>query len=336
MGDTTNRQILLATLPEGRLQADHFRLEQAAMPMLGAGQILVRVILISLDAANRAWMQGATYRAAVKAGDVMPGYVLGRVAASRAEGIAEDEIVMGEGGWSDYVVMSAGQAAKAPGHRPLSNLLSVAGIAGTTAYHGLLKIGEPRAGETVVVSAAAGSVGIFVGQIAKLMGCRVVGIAGGAEKCGWLVGDLGFDAAVDYKAGNLFRDLRAASADGIDVYFDNVGGAITEAALFQMNLHGRIVCCGAVSQYDTTDQASPRGVPGLLVVKRLKMEGFIVMDFAADDAKAEADLLGWAANGQIQVVEDVIDGLENAPASLIGLLAGENRGKRMVRVSPDP
>jgi len=336
MGETTNRQVLLASLPEGQLQPDHFRLEKAVMPTIAAGEILVRVILISLDAANRAWMQGATYREAVKAGDIMHAYVLGQVVESRADDIAEGEIVMGEGGWSDYVVMSAKRAVKAPAHRPLSNLLSVAGIAGKTAYHGLLKIGEPKSGETVVVSAAAGSVGIFVGQIAKLKGCRVVGIAGGAEKGDWLVTELGFDAAVDYKAGNLFRDLRAACPDGIDVYFDNVGGAVTEAALFQMNLHGRIVCCGAVSQYDTTDQASPRGVPGLLVVKRLKMQGFIVMDFAADDAKAEADLLGWAQNGQLKVIEDVVDGLENAPAGLIGLLAGENRGKRMVRVSPDP
>ena len=173
-----------------------------------------------------------------------------------------------------------------------------------------------------------------MGQIAKIKGCRAVGIAGGRQKCDWLVKDLGFDAAVDYKAGHLFKELKEAAPKGIDVYFDNVGGDILEACLFQMNTGGRISCCGAISAYDgAAPPAGPRGVPGLIVVKRLTMKGFIVMDFFREREKAIADLASWVAAGKLKVEEDVIDGLENTPAALIGLLAGENRGKRMVKVA---
>jgi NADPH-dependent curcumin reductase CurA len=262
----------------------------------------------------------------------MHAYTLGEVIESDAPALAVGDLVFGEGGWQEYYLATPDRLAKAPPHEPLSHLMSLIGVAGKTAYHGLVQVGRPQAGETVVVSAAAGSVGIFVGQIAKALGCRAVGIAGGAEKCRWLGDELGFDAAVDYKGGNLRTELAAACPRGVDIYFDNVGGPVTETVLFQMNLHGRIVCCGAVSQYDTQDLRSPRGIPGLLVVKRLRMEGFIVMDYAHLDAEAERDLLRWAAEGKIKVVEDIIDGLENAPRGLIGLLAGENRGKRMIRV----
>jgi NADPH-dependent curcumin reductase CurA len=211
--------------------------------------------------------------------------------------------------------------------------LSVYGVAGLTAYFGLLHVGRPNAGETVVVSAAAGSVGSIVGQIAKLKGCHVVGIAGGTDKCNWLKSELGFDAAVDYKAEPVFKALKAAAPKGIDVYFDNVGGDILEACLFQMNNRGRIACCGAISQYDGAPSATgPRGVPGLIVVKRLIMQGFIVTDFNDQREKALTDLQSWVAAGKLKVQEDVINGLENTPAALIGLLAGENRGKRMVKV----
>jgi NADPH-dependent curcumin reductase CurA len=213
-------------------------------------------------------------------------------------------------------------------------LLSVYGIAGLTAYFGLLNVGKPKAGETVVVSAAAGSVGVFVGQIAKLKGCRVVGIAGGAKKCDWLKNELGFDEVIDYKAEAVAGGLKRAAPKGIDVYFDNVGGDILEACLFRMNMHGRISCCGAVSQYDGAAPAhGPRGIPGLIVTKRLTMQGFIVMDFNAEREKAMADLQSWVKSGQVKVPEDILDGLENTPKALIGLLAGDNFGKRMVRVS---
>jgi NADPH-dependent curcumin reductase CurA len=215
----------------------------------------------------------------------------------------------------------------------LSHLISVYGIAGKTAFHGLVSVGKPMAGETVVVSAAAGSVGGYVGQIAKALGCHVVGIAGGPDKCKWVVDHLGFDACVDYRAGGLYKALRTACPNGIDVYFDNVGGSILEATLALMNEKGRIACCGAISQYDSANPTGPRNLPGALVVKRLRMEGFIVMDFANDDAKAIRALQTWVANGQIK---DIIDGLENAPAALIGLLAGDNKGKRMVRAGADP
>lgn len=305
------------------------------MPDAGAGEILVKTLYMSLDAANRAWMQGPSYRDAVKGGDVMPTYMIGRVVTSRHSSVDEGSLVEVDGEWADYVVVPGDEAKMLPDTKPLSNRLSVLGIAGKTAYFGLLKVGLPKAGETLVVSAAAGSVGSIVGQIGKIKGCRVVGIAGGDEKCAWLVDELGFDAAVDYKNGKLFKDLKAACPDGIDVYFDNVGGAVLETVLFQMNLKGRIVCCGAISQYDTGDPVGPRNLPGMIVVKRLRMEGFIVMDFAEHEAEAEADLAEWASSGKLMVVEDIIDNLENAPAALIGLLNGENRGKRMVRVGDD-
>jgi NADPH-dependent curcumin reductase CurA len=215
---------------------------------------------------------------------------------------------------------------------PITYLLSVYGVAGLTAYFGLLECGKPKTGDTVAVSAAAGSVGMIVGQIAKIKGCRTVGIAGGAAKCALLTEELGFDKAVDYKAGDTLRALRAANPDGIDVYFDNVGGDILEACLFNMKNHGRIACCGAVSQYDTGAPHAPRGVPGLIVTKRLTIQGFLVMDFIAQREKALADLKGWVQSGQLKVREDIIDGFENLPAALIGLLAGENIGKRMVKV----
>jgi hypothetical protein len=184
-----------------------------------------------------------------------------------------------------------------------------------------------------VVSAAAGSVGSIVGQIARIKGCHVVGIAGGKDKCNWLTSELGFDAAVDYKDGAVFRALRAAAPKGIDVYFDNVGGDILEACLAQMNNRGRIACCGAISQYDGVPSAhGPRGVPGLIVVKRLIMQGFIVMDFMDRRDQALSDLQSWVASGRLKVQEDIIDGLENTPKALIGLLAGENRGKRMIKL----
>ena len=263
----------------------------------------------------------------------MAGAALAEVIESRADGFAPGDLVFADTGWQDYAALPARQLIRLPKITPLTHLLSVYGIAGLTAYFGLLHVGRPKAGETVVVSAAAGSVGSLVGQIGKIKGCRVVGIAGGREKCDWLTGELGFDAAVDYKAGNLFKALKAAAPQGIDVYFDNVGGDILEACLAQMNLRGRIACCGAVSQYDRTPAGhGPRGVPGLIVVKRLVMQGFIVTDYFNEREPALADLQSWVAAGKLKVQEDVIDGLENTPRALIGLLAGENRGKRMVRV----
>jgi NADPH-dependent curcumin reductase CurA len=329
-----NRQILLAEVPKGKLAPEHFRLAEGAMPRPGAGEVLLRTRLISLDAANRAWMQGATYRAAVEAGQVMAGGAVAEVVESQSADFRPGDLVFADTGWQDYAALRARQLIRLPKIEPMTHLLSVYGIAGLTAYFGLLRVGRPAPGETVAVSAAAGSVGSLVGQIARIKGARVVGIAGGAEKCAWLTRDLGFDAAVDYKAGELFKALKAAAPKGIDVYFDNTGGDILEACLFQMNQKGRIACCGAVSQYDGAPAPhGPRGIPGLLVVKRLLMQGFIVMDYYAEREAALADLQSWVAAGKLKVQEDVIDGLENTPRALIGLLAGDNRGKRMVKVA---
>jgi NADPH-dependent curcumin reductase CurA len=328
MNATVNRQILLVEKPSGKLGPEHFKLTNAAIPEPKDGEALLRVRYISLDAANRAWMHGATYRSAVEANTVMAGGGIAEVVASKSPRLAP-----GETGWQDYAVASVKLLTKMPKIEPLTHALSVYGIAGLTAYFGLLEIGKPKEGETVVVSAAAGSVGSLVGQIAKIKGCHVVGIAGGKNKCQWLTSDLGFDAAVDYKDGAVFKALRAAAPRGIDVYFDNVGGDTLEACLPLMNNYGRISCCGAISQYDGTPSAhGPRGVPGLIVVKRLLMQGFIVMDFMKERDRALADLQSWVKTGKLKVQEDVIDGLENTPKALIGLLAGENRGKRMIKV----
>lgn len=331
---STNRQILLVETPKGKLGPEHFKLQDGAMPAPQDGEVLLKVRLISLDAANRAWMQGATYREAVGAGAVMAGGAIAEVIESKAPNFAKGDLVFADTGWQEYAALPARRLLKVPNIKPMTHLLSVYGVAGLTAYFGLLDVGQPKEGETVVVSAAAGSVGSLVGQIAKIKGCRVVGIAGGKEKCDWLKAELGFDEAVDYKAGPVFKALKAACPDGIDIYFDNVGGDIFEACLAQMKLHGRIVCCGAVSAYDGAPPAAgPRGVPGLIVVKRLRVQGFIVMDYYSQAMKAVAELQGWVATGKLKVQEDVLEGIENTPQALIGLLAGENRGKRMVRVS---
>jgi len=332
----TNMQILLAETPRGKLEEGHFEIRLGAVPTIDEGQVLVRNVLLSIDAANRAWMQGATYKSAVEAGQIMHGYAIGEVIESLSPRFAVGDVVSGELGWQEFAAMDADHVAPVGEHRPLSHNHSVLGIAGITAYHGLLTLFGIEQGETLLVSAAAGSVGSLVGQIGKIKGARVVGIAGGPEKCAWVVDELGFDACIDYKNEKLSAALREHCPAGVDVYFDNVGGTILEAALFAMNLHGRISCCGAVSQYDGASPTGPRGVPGLLVTKRLTMRGFIAMDFPEQDATALSDLAAWAASGQLQVVEDVIDGLDSAPMALIGLLAGENRGKRMVRVGPDP
>ncbi|MEP6065322.1 MAG: NADP-dependent oxidoreductase [Paracoccaceae bacterium] len=332
----TNRQIIVQDIPKGALSQDHFALQSVDMPRPDKGEVVLRTLLMSIDAANRSWMQGATYREAVEAGDVMATYAISEVVQSQSSRFKPGDIVASESRWAEYVAWPAHKCQKMPPVPRLENLLSVFGIAGKTAFHGLVQVGRPIAGETIVVSAAAGSVGGYVGQIGKALGCRVVGIAGGPEKCDWVVNRLGFDACVDYRAAGLFKSLKAACPAGIDVYFDNVGGAVLETTLAVMNERGRIVCCGAISQYDDAAPTGPRNLPGLVVVKRLRMEGFIVMDFAKEDAKAVRALQSWVEDGKIKVEEDIVHGLENAPSALIGLLAGDNKGKRMVRVGANP
>jgi NADPH-dependent curcumin reductase CurA len=330
-----NRQIIINELPTAELTLGHYKLVEQDMPTPGDGEVLLKVLLMSIDAANRSWMKGATYRAAVKAGDAMPTYALCEVVQSNSPKIAVGDIVAAEATWSDYVTANARHVQKLPKVDTISHLMSVYGIAGKTAYHGLMSIGNPVAGETVLVSAAAGSVGGYVGQIARALGCRVVGIAGGPEKCKWVVDELGFDACIDYREAGLSKALAKACPNGVDVYFDNVGGKILESSLNFMNEKGRVVCCGAISQYDTDNPTGPRNLPGVLVVKRLKMEGFIVMDFAHNDDKCVRAMQHWVGTGQIKVFEDIVEGLENAPQALIGLLNGDNKGKRLVRVAAE-
>jgi NADPH-dependent curcumin reductase CurA len=328
----TNRQFLIDHLPKGKLGPEVFTLGEGPMPSPKDGEALVRTRYISLDAANRAWMWGATYRAALKTGDVMAGGAIAEVVESKSPDLKPGDLVWGDTGWQDYAAVPAKHLTRLGKAEPMTHLMSVYGVAGLTAYFGLMKCGEPKEGETVVVSAAAGSVGMFVGQIAKIKGCRTIGIAGGKEKCDFLKARLGYDEAVDYKTPEFSKALRAAAPKGIDVYFDNVGGDILEACLFNMNLYGRIACCGAVSQYDAPQAHGPRGVPGLIVTKRLNLRGFVVMDYYKENDAALAELKGWVESGKLKVYEDIIEGFENLPKALIGLLAGENIGKRMVKV----
>lgn len=331
----TNRRILLSEIPSGKLTEEHFTQDEIELTSPGEGEVLVRTLILSQDAANRAWMQGATYRSALSSGQVMSSGGIGEVVESNHERFSVGKIVSGDLGWQEYAVLPGHQLALVKNQDgPLSHNLSLLGVAGLTAYHGLINVSGIHAGEVLLVSAAGGSVGSIVGQIGRIKGATVIGIAGGTEKCRWVVNELGFDACLDYKdtSAPLRHQLAEASPNGVDVYFDNTGGDILQTALFAMNMKGRVSCCGAVSMYDGKPSPGPFGVPGLLVTKRLRMEGFIVSDFRELDNDAHHDLSMWAKQGELKVAEDIIDGLQNAPRGLIGLLAGENRGKRMIRV----
>ncbi|MEB5485035.1 NADP-dependent oxidoreductase [Burkholderia pseudomallei] len=330
----SNRQILLADLPQGRLGHEHFVFRERDRPRPAEGEVVLRTLYISLDAASRAWMQGATYRPVLKAGDVMAGAALAEVVESRTSQLAVGDLVFAETGWQSYAAVPARNLVKLPRSDPLTHLVSVYGVPGLTAYFGLLECARLKAGQTVVISAAAGAVGSIAGQIAKIKGCRTVGITGGAIKCDLIIREFGFDASIDYKAGNTADRLRTICADGIDVYFDNTGGDILDACLLNMARYGRIVCCGAVSLYDReASGAGQQGVPGLVILKSLTMKGFLLADYLDQRDRAIADLKRWVDSGQLAVHEDVIDGFDCLPSALIGLLRGENIGKRMVRVA---
>ncbi|HGE6660390.1 TPA: NADP-dependent oxidoreductase [Serratia marcescens] len=329
-----NRQIILGKIPQGKLTVDCFQTREAPMPIPGPEEVLLRTLYVPLDAASRAWMQGVTYRSGLQVGDIMAATTLAEVVESRSPLLAAGDIVLAETGWQTFTALPAAEALKQPNIVPHTHLLSVYGVPGLTAYFGLLKCGRPKAGETVVVSAAAGAVGMFAGQIARLRGCRTVGIAGGAAKTALLTDRLGFDAAIDYKAENLHDALRRSCPDGIDVLFDNVGGDILAACVPHMAKQGRIVCCGAVSQYDTASPpAAPAGIPGLLIVNSLTMQGFLLADFLQQQEQALAALTAWVTEEKLVVIEDLITGFEQLPAALVGLLAGENIGKRIVQLA---
>ena len=337
-----NRQWIFTARPKGFVDSNTFSYQESPLPTpnLSAGEVLVKTLYLSFDPAMRGWMDDKpSYLPPVELGTPMRASGIGQVVASEREDLPVGALVMGFLNWQDYAVFdsnSAGSLNALPAGTPPDMALSAFGGTSMTAYFGLFDVGQPKAGETVLVSAAAGAVGSIVGQIAKIKGCHVVGIAGTDEKCQWIVDELGFDSAINYKKENVLKALGQHCPRGIDVYFDNVGGDILQAALFRMNQGGRMVCCGVVSQYDTATPApGPHGLPGLLVVRRLRMEGFIVMDYDNRREQADAELAGWVADGSLKYKVDIIEGLEHAPKALIGLLHGENTGKRMIRVSGD-
>ncbi len=335
MNPTINRQLLLANRPEAKLTPEHFQLVESPIPTPRPGEFLTRTLYLSLDAANRAWIQGRTYRENMELDKVMRGGTLSEVVESKAPGYAPGDLIFADTGWQDYTILTPETGLKVARTNPLSHLLSVYSPTGTTAYFGVLEIAKPKKGETFVISAAAGATAQIAGQIAKLQGARVVGIVGSDEKAEMIKRDFGYDAAVNYKSGPIRQTLKEACPDGIDVYFDNVGGDILEAVILRMNVHGRIACCGAVSQYDGQPPAhGPRGVPGFLITKRISMQGFLLWDWSqAEQDKAIVQLKAWVEAGKIKVHEDIMEGLENAPQALIGLLAGNNVGKRMIKVA---
>jgi NADPH-dependent curcumin reductase CurA len=330
-----NRQILIASIPEGRLSPGDYELRTAPVPEPGDGEVLARTLAITIGAGQRAGLQGsASYAGAPTTGIVMPGTGVARVEVSNVPAVDVGDLVVGTTGWQDYAVLPAKDARVVDADIDPALHLSLFGTNGLTAYFGLLEVGQPQAGETVVVSAASGSVGHLVGQLARIQGCRVVGVTGSDEKCALLTGRLGFDAAVNHRSESFRDDFKAATADGIGIYFDNTGGDILGAALRRMRPHGRIVCCGVVSQYDTSTPApGPRGIPGLLVNNRVRMEGFLVFDFADRYTVARERLRTWLDGGDLVSLHDDVAGLDQAPQAFVDLLAGGNVGTRIVRIA---
>jgi NADPH-dependent curcumin reductase CurA len=331
----TNKRIVLAARPVGFPQQADFRLEEAPMPEPGDGEILVRTNYLSLDPYMRGRMnEGASYAPGVELGEVMVGGTVGDVVRSRHGAFAEGEIAQVQTGWQAYGLAKGEEARHInPELAPISTSLGVLGMPGITAYFGLLDVGKPQAGETVVVSGAAGAVGSLVGQIAQIKGCRAIGIAGSDDKVAYVQDELGFAGAFNYKTTS---DYAAALAelcpDGIDVYFDNVGGPISDAVFGQLNIGGRISVCGQISQYNLSEPEMGPRLTWNFITKRLMMRGFLVFDFADRYAEALVSLSGWLRSGELVYSEDIVEGLEQAPAAFLGMLQGDNVGKRLVQL----
>ncbi|MBK5292438.1 MAG: NADP-dependent oxidoreductase [Acidobacteriia bacterium] len=333
-----NRQILLAARPSGFPSASDFQMVSSPVPDPGEEQVLVQVIYLSVDPYMRGRMSEAkSYAAPVNIGDVMTGGGVSRVIKSRHPRFAEGDIVEGITGWQEYAVLNGRGLRKIdPSFAPLSSALGVLGMPGLTAYFGLLDICKPKAGETVVVSGAAGAVGSLAGQIAKIQGCRAVGIAGTDDKVAWLTGELGFDAAFNYKTVSSYRSkLAELCPQGIDCYFDNVGGSITDAVMALINQSARIAICGQISQYNLDKPEMGPRLLGQLIVKRARIEGFLVMDYAARFKEGLTQMAAWLREGKLIYREQFTEGIESAPQAFLGLLQGANTGKQLVRVSPE-
>ncbi|WP_018605374.1 NADP-dependent oxidoreductase [Uliginosibacterium gangwonense] len=334
-----NRRIVLASRPVGEPTAENFRLETVPVPSPAEGQVLLQALYLSLDPYMRGRMSDAkSYAAPVELNAVMVGATVCRVVESRHADYAEGELVLAYTGWQDYALADERGMRKLGQLAHPSAALGVLGMPGLTGYMGLLDIGEPKAGETVVVAAASGAVGSVVGQVAKIKGCRVVGIAGGPEKCRYVVEELGFDACIDHRAPDLAEQLAAACPNGIDVYFENVGGAVFDAVLPLLNTKARVPLCGLISQYNAT--GLPVGedrMPHLMVQllkRRIRMQGFIVFDDYGHRYGEFFDTMNaWLAEGKIKFREDIVEGLENAPQAFIGLLKGKNFGKLVIQLN---
>ena len=335
----TNREWLLAERPTGEPDADSFELRETDVPAPAPGELLVRTRFLSVDPYMRGRMRDAeSYAEPWDVGDALKGGVVGEVVESESDAFDAGDLVTGEGRWADYAALDAADVAPVdPSVADPEAYLGVLGMPGRTAYFGLLEVGEPKPGDTVVVSGAAGAVGSVVGQVAKRNGCRVVGFAGSDEKTAWLTDDLGFDAAINYETTDDYRAaLDETAPDGVDVYFDNVGGPITDAVFTRLNLDARVAVCGQIAHYnDESVPTGPRKLPQIIPV-RAKVEGLLVGDFATRFGEASERLATWVASGDLEHRETVVEGLGNAPDAFLGLFSGDNIGKQVVRVSgPD-
>jgi NADPH-dependent curcumin reductase CurA len=334
----THRRVVLVRRPPGEPAESDFRVEEAPVPEPKHGEVLVRGIYLSLDPYQRGRMRdAASYAAAVGLNEVMTGGIVGEVAASQNANFKVGDIVEDRLGWQEYAIAGGPTLRKVDRSiAPISTANGVLGMPGMTAYFGLLEVGQPKPGETIVVSAASGAVGQVVGQIGKIMNCRVVGIAGGAKKCAFVKDELGFDACIDYKAEkDLDAAIRAACPNGPDVYFDNVGGEITDAVLRNINTFGRVALCGSISQYNATSPPQGQRLLGTFVGKRVRAQGFIVTDFADKYVPARRQMGEWVRAGRIKYREDIVDGIAQAPRAFIGMLRGENFGKMLVRLGKE-
>jgi NADPH-dependent curcumin reductase len=329
-----NQQVLLASRPQGLVIEENFRIVETPVGAPGPGEVLVRNEWLSLDPYMRGRMSDAkSYVPPVQLGEVMVGQTAGRVVESLDPGFKPGDAVLTQLGWQLYGVAKGKDLNRIDVQRaPMSRYLGVLGMPGITAWFGLLEIGQPKPGDTVVVSAASGAVGSVVGQLAKINGCRAVGIAGGTAKCEYVVRELGFDACVDYKAGNLLHDLRAQCANGVDICFENVGGAILDTTLRLMNRNSRVVICGLIADYNATE---PYGYKMLrtVLVNRIRMQGMIVFDWKDRYGEALKGLGGYFAEGRVKCRESIVQGLDNAPKGLIALFKGENFGKQLVKLA---
>ena len=328
-----NKQVRLASRPSGLPNDGNWAFDEQPVPEPGEGEVLVKISHISLDPAMRAWMnEGATYIEDVKVGDVMRANAVGHVLESNAPGLAEGDAVQGVLGVQQYAVVRGKELLKVDEKlAPIQSYLGILGWPGMTAYFGLLDIGKVEEGDTVVISGAAGAVGSVAGQIGKLKGCRVIGIAGGPDKCKYLVDELGFDGAIDYKNENVRNRLSELCPNRVDVFFDNVGGEILDAVLSKIAMHARIVISGAISQYNNPRFRGPNNYMALLTY-RAKMEGFVVFDYAKDCPKAAAEIAQWMAEGMVKNREHIVEGIENFPSAFLRLFSGEKLGKLILKV----